>query len=519
MNLKEKIGQQLMIGISSTGIDSATERHLQEIKPGFIILFARNIASAAQVKELLAALKQAFSPPPLIAIDQEGGRVIRFARDITAFPGNMALGAAGSADLAFSQGLASALQLKALGIDINLAPVVDVLTTHYNPGITTRSFGSDPEQVSELAVAFTRGTRMAGIAAVAKHFPGMGAAQIDAHLDLPTVALSEHEFESIHRLPFRRLMAIGISGIMSAHINCPELDGGGNEPATFSAAIVADYIRTRCRYDGLLFSDDLEMGAIAKHHTIGASCRRAREAGHDVLLICKDYEQQRMGLYSLLEAYSRSELDPHNLDASAGRIAALRNFYSMPSSPRHDLQAAAPDELAQEIARQAVTVISAGRTPLPIDSSACNEIHLIIPDLASTPVLEDGYALSGDHLIIRACRECFPGSCSFDFFPRNPAPDDVERSVTTANRHNPCIIFLSDALGNAGQQHLIAKIRERCRQPLFVLLDNPFDYRLLAPGETCVTAYGLRKAQILALAKVIFGKAPATGSLPFRTQP
>ena len=519
MNLKEKAGQQLMIGISGTTIDPETERQLQEIQPGFIILFARNISSAGQVKELIAGLKQTVSPPPLIAIDQEGGRVIRFVGEITVFPGNMALGAAASIDLAFKQGFASALQLKSLGIDINLAPVVDVLTEHYNPGITIRSFGDNPEQVTELAVAFARGTRMAGIAAVAKHFPGMGAARVDAHFDLPAVTLSEQEFEAVHRLPFRKVMENGISGIMSSHLNCPALDGNGNLPATFSAAIVADYIRRRCGYDGLIFSDDLEMGAIAKHFSIGESCLRAMRAGHDVLLICKDYGRQKAGLYALLDGYTRSDPAQEGLDESVGRISALRDFCSAPISAHEHFQDAVPEELAQAIARQAVTVIAAGTGPLPIDSAATDEIQLIIPDLSSTPVIEDGYEPSEHHPVIRACRECFPGSCSFHFFPLNPRPDDVERIAAAADRQSPCIVFLSDALGNRGQQNLIVKIRERCRQPIFVLLDNPFDYTLIAPGETCLTAYGMRKAQLLALVEVICGKAPAPGKLPFRIQP
>lgn len=520
MKLEAKVGQQLMIGISGTALDPETERQLEEIKPGFIILFSRNISSAEQVRDLIDELKRRLSPPPLIAIDQEGGRVVRFVRDITVFPGNMALGAAGSTELAFRQGRISAAQLKSLGIDINLAPVVDVLTAHDNPGITTRSFGDDPKQVAKLAAAFIRGTQTAGIAAVAKHFPGLGAARVDAHCDLPTVTLSEPEFEAIHRLPFRRVMAQGISGIMSAHLNCPGLEGGGNGPATFSAAIVEDYIRNRCRYDGLIFSDDLEMGAITRHCAVSEACPQAMEAGHDVLLICNDYGNQKAGFYSLLDAYSRSEAARKKLNQSLRRISTLRNFCTAPPSPPEHHQPAGPAEaLAQEIARKAVTLISAGRGPLPIDGDSVKKIHLLIPELASSQLLEDGYEPSDNHLIVRACRERFSGSCCFHFFPRNPHPPDIERSVDSVDGTCPCIVFLSDALGNRGQQALIEKIQAHCRQPLFVLLDNPFDYKLISPRETCLTAYGLRNVQIQALAAVMFGKAEATGSLPFRRQP
>jgi beta-N-acetylhexosaminidase len=515
MDLKETVGQQLMIGISGTGVDAETERHLREIKPGFIILFSRNIASAGQVRELIGRLKQLVSPPPLVAIDQEGGRVIRFARDVTVFPGNMALGAAGSPELAFNQGLASAMQLKALGIDINLAPVVDVLTTADNPAITTRSFGDNPLMVSELARAFARGTRMGGVAAVAKHFPGLGAARVDPHLDLPAVALAEDAFEAVHRLPFRQVMEDGIHGIMTTHLCCPGLDGDGTIPATFSATIVADYIRRRCGYDGLILSDDLEMGAVARHYRIGDSCIGALKAGHDLLLICSDYRQQRAGFKAMLDFHSRPEGTAAGPAESLRRIAALRRFCATPPLANRHLPKIAPEELAENIAGEAVTVISAGNEPLPINAAGTNEIHLIIPDLSSTPLLEEGYELSERHPIISACRACFPGRCTFQFFPVAPRPADVWRIAATANLNAPCILFLSNALGNRGQQDLIAQIRECCRRPLFVLLDNPYDHTIIPRDATCLTAYGLRKVQILALAKVIFGKAAAPGKLPF----
>jgi hypothetical protein len=223
------------------------------------------------------------------------------------------------------------------------------------------------------------------------------------------------------------------------------------------------------------------------------------------------------GFQAVIDGYSRSAVAPEQLEASLRRIAALRQFCATPPFTNRHLPVMTPEELAEAIAREAVTVISAGRGPLPIEGGTIDGIHLIIPDLSSTPLLEEGYEPSERHLLIRACREWFPGKCTFEFFPINPQAADVERIAATAEAHGPCILFLSDALGNRGQQDLIAKIREGCHQPLFVLLDNPFDHTLIAPDETCLTAYGSRKVQILALAKVIFGKAAAPGKLPFRT--
>ena len=323
-----------MVGITGEELDRETEKHLKEIRPGAVILFKRNISSSAQVTQLISHINHTLPVPPLIAIDQEGGRVIRFTRDITVFPGNMALGAAGSPELAYQQGFTSALQLKAIGIDINLAPVVDVITSHHNPGITIRSFGDDPQKVADLASAFIKGTQQAGVAAVAKHFPGKGAAYLDAHIDLPTVALPEESFEEIHRYPFRQAIENGVQGIMSTHVHYPTLDSTGDHPATFSPGIVKEHLRARCAFDGLIFSDDLEMGAIAKHYPIDETCLLATRAGHDMLLICSDYQQQKQGFYALVEAYTTSLLPREELEASIARINTLRRFCQTPATTR-----------------------------------------------------------------------------------------------------------------------------------------------------------------------------------------
>lgn len=394
--------------------------------------------------------------------------------------------------------------------------MVDVITSHYNPGITIRSFGDNPETVSQLALAFARGTQRAGIAAVAKHFPGMGAAQADAHLDLPTVTLPEQAFEEVHRLPFRKAMAEKISGIMTSHLHCPGLDSHREGPATFSPEIVAGYIRRRCNYDGLILSDDLEMGAISQHYPVEEACLKAIEAGHDVLLICSDYDRQRAGFHALIDGYSRSCISQGALEQSVRRIAALRRFCSTPPPLNQHAQPGEAEDVACQIARQAVTVIATGTRALPIDGETVKGIHLLIPDLSAVPVMEEGYEPSGAHFLIQACRKLVTGACSFHFFPLNPEPQDVQRIVTTATRDTLCLVFISNGLGNRGQQALIAKVRQCYDHPLFVLLDNPFDYTLLAPGDACVTSYGLRKIQLLALATVIFGKAVAQGKLPFR---
>ncbi len=507
-----------MIGITGTHLDRETEEHLKEINPGSVILFKRNISSARQTAELIAHIKDILPSPPLIAIDQEGGRVIRFTSDITVFPGNMALGATGSTDLAYQQGLESAAQLKEIGIDINLAPVVDVITTYHNPGITIRSFGDDPHKVADLAGALIAGTQQMGVAAVAKHFPGKGAAEVDAHFDLPTISIPKDLFEELHLYPFRQAIENGVQGIMTTHVNCPSLDSEGDHPATFSPPIVKDLIRTRYKFDGVIFSDDLEMGAIAKHYPIEDACRRATVAGHDMLLICSNYKLQRQAFYELIEDYSSSRLSRDELDESVRRLHTMRKFISLKPSPGNTRLTSTSEDLAQKIAQEAITTISDTRNLIPLTSQATRAVHLLIPDLSDSPALEEGYAPTGEHLLIRECKKCFPGSITFNFFSLNPSHKEIEQLMQSAGKQDTCILFISNAQENQGQKNLIKKVRECYDSLLIVLLDNPFDCEYCNPQDTCLTSYGLRKRQLLSLVKIIFGKAEAHGRLPFRIQ-
>ena len=505
-----------MIGITGTHLDRETEKHLKEINPGSVILFKRNISSAHQTGELISHIKEILPSPPLIAIDQEGGRVIRFTSDITVFPGNMALGATGSTDLAYKQGLESASQLKEIGIDINLAPVVDVITTYHNPGITIRSFGDDPHKVADFAGAFIEGTQKMGVAAVAKHFPGKGAAEVDAHIDLPTISLPKDLFEELHLYPFRQAIENGVQGIMTTHVHCPSLDRKGDHPATFSPPIVKDLIRKRYKFDGVIFSDDLEMGAIAKHYPINDACRRATVAGHDMLLICSNYELQRQAFNGLIEDYSSSLLSRDELDESVRRLNTMRKFISAKPSPDHTSPPSNPEDLAQQIAQEAITIISDTRHLIPITTQKTEAVHLLIPDLSKTPALEEGYAPTGEHLLIRECKKCFSGTVTFNFFSLNPEPEEIEQMMQSARKQDTCILFISNAQENQGQKNLIKKVRQCYDSPLFVLLDNPFDCEYSNPQDTCLTSYGLRRKQLLSLVKIIFGKAEAQGRLPFR---
>ncbi len=261
------------------------------------------------------------------------------------------------------------------------------------------------------------------------------------------------------------------------------------------------------------------MGAIAKHYPIDETCLLATRAGHDMLLICSDYQLQKQGFDALVEAYTTSLLPREELEASMTRINTLRKFCQTPVPPDHSDSAPHPETLAEQIAQQAITIISDDKHLLPVNSHTVHDILLLIPDLSEAPALEEGYDPTEQHLLIRECTGHFHGICAFHFFSLNPKAGEIEKLTQGNNRKSTCILFISNAQGNDGQKQLIKRVRQCYDNPIFVLLDNPFDYEFLNSGDTCLTSYGFRRNQIAALVKVIFGKAEAPGNLPFRKKP
>jgi beta-N-acetylhexosaminidase len=243
MSLEEQIGQVLMVGFWGNTPSQEIIDLIQHYHVGNIILFSRNVRAAQQVLELTRSLqmiaKQAGHPYPLlIAIDQENGIVQRLGEAATIFPGNMALGAVDSEEIAYKVALATGQELKAFGINMNLAPVVDVNNNSANPVIGVRSFGEDPQQVARLGAAMVKGYHAAGILSCLKHFPGHGDTAVDSHLALPTLPYGLERLEALELVPFRSGIKAGADSVMIAHVTFPAMTRRDMLPATLSPDIV-----------------------------------------------------------------------------------------------------------------------------------------------------------------------------------------------------------------------------------------------------------------------------------------
>lgn len=330
MTLGEKIGQLLMVGFQGTDLNGNAQQLIQKLSVGGIILFGRNVStSPGELSRLCkdlqdTALGGRCSLPLFIAVDQEGGRVARLQPPYIVPPAAARLGETHSAEEVYSWYARVAKELKEVGINMNLAPVLDIHTNPTNPIIGDRSFGSDPVWVSHLGRAAIRALQDHGILAVGKHFPGHGDTHLDSHLALPWVDHSEERLKEVELKPFQGAIAEGVSGIMTAHVVYTCLDS--SYPATLSPRIVKGLLRRELGFSGLVLSDDLEMKAIERHYSLEKAAVLAIKAGVDLLLVCHSSEKQERVYQGLLKAVEEGEISLGELDEAITRVLAAKEI-------------------------------------------------------------------------------------------------------------------------------------------------------------------------------------------------
>ncbi|MBP7148109.1 MAG: beta-N-acetylhexosaminidase [Acidobacteria bacterium] len=325
-----RIAAKLLVGgLPGPEITAETGRALGELVPAGLILFSRNIRSAAQVRELIAGARETCGDPLLVFLDQEGGRVNRLGPLHAAFsrlPHAREQAAWGEERLEdVWAGIGAALA--ALGFDVDFAPVVDLDAGEGENAIGPRSFGLDPRQVAEQAGAVLRGLRRAGVAGCLKHFPGLGTASQDTHLAPATSPAKPRELWERDVLPYRELRELA-PFVMTAHAHYPEVDGREPLPATFSRRLLGEWLRERVGYDGVVVSDDLEMGAVARLGSPGELACRTLEAGADLALFCAGLDGPRRARDEIARRLARGSLDPSIVAHSGRRLAAVLAGYT-----------------------------------------------------------------------------------------------------------------------------------------------------------------------------------------------
>jgi beta-N-acetylhexosaminidase len=328
--LERRVARLFCVGFDGFEMPSAVGA-LIDRGVGSAILFARNIASAQQAMELGAELKKrAGARPLLINVDQEGGRVMRLKEGGTAVPSMRVLGKVDDVALTREAGRILAREMRAINMDQVNAPVLDVDTNPANPVIACRSFGRTPELVSRMGVALIEGIQGEGVAACGKHFPGHGDTSQDSHFDLPRLPHAMERLERVEFPPFRAAIKAGVGAMMTAHVIYEPLDG--RLPATMSETMMKGVVRDRMGFGGVVYSDDLEMKAIASHFDIAEVVSRCVRASVDVMCVCHTPELQNRAIDELVKAVERGEVTRETIDAANRRIDALAARYYRPAA-------------------------------------------------------------------------------------------------------------------------------------------------------------------------------------------
>jgi len=384
LSLEEKAGQLIMpwmLGDFAPEGSAGRRRILEMVEGMGVGGVIVSVGSPSEVAVKLNDLQGRAGLPLLVAADLETGAGFRFRGaaylpgpiflgGATDFPSLMAVGATGDPDLAYQMGRVTGVEARALGVHVPFAPVLDVNNNPANPIINIRSFGEDPVQVARLGAAFVRGVQDAGALATGKHFPGHGDTETDSHLDLPLIPVSRDRMAAVELPPFQAAIDEGIAGIMTAHIAVPALTGAPGVPSTLSAAVLTDLLRGEMGFQGLIFTDAMDMYAIDRRHGRGEAAVRALEAGADVILMPPD---PRAAMDGIVAAVREGRVTEERLDASVRRLLEAKERMGLHLEREVPVREVAQtvgirrhEEVAQEVANRSITLLRNEGDLLPL---------------------------------------------------------------------------------------------------------------------------------------------------------
>lgn len=507
MTIKQMLGQKLIFGFHGTELSEEFISLIKEYKIGNVILFLRNVKSADQLRKLCAQVQELILAetgyPAFIVIDQEGGMVTRLPRDAVNVPGAMALAATGDPENARKASEITIRQLRGLGANFNMAPVLDVNNNPKNPVIGVRSFGDQPETVAEFGIASAQPYEGSGVLCCGKHFPGHGDTAVDSHLGIPMVDKTEEELEALELIPFRRAAEAGIPAIMISHVMFPKIESE-NVPCTMSRRIVTDLLKKKLGFEGLIFTDCMEMLAIQDHYGTPEGTVAAIKAGVDLAEISSTIALEWGAAKAVNEAAERGEFDMEEIKASVEKILEYKKKI------RYDLDIAQcnleEDRVtAQAIARQAITNCG-GAAPLADENTffcGCADYR------ASGVGNEDGSAGT----FVDYMRSAFGAQGIVT--SKDPDAAEIEAVVRQAAEHDQVIFCTCNGHLFQGQIALAAALAQAGKSLTVVALRNPYDIPLLPECRCKIAAYDYSTPVFAALEEIFRGGA-MTGTAPVK---
>lgn len=513
LSLEQKIGQMIIAGFPSSEIDEHFNEIVEKNHIGNIILFARNILDAKQLNSLNRVIQQKMiksnGVEAFIAIDQEGGIVNRIYEGVTLFPGNMAIAASGIEDAAYNTGRFSGKELKALGINLNLAPVLDVNNNPDNPVIGVRAYSDNAEIVASKGIEYTLGLQGEGVAAVGKHFPGHGDTNVDSHLSLPSVLHDFKRLNEVELVPFKNAIKRGIEGIMIAHILFPAIETE-RLPGTLSQKVITGLLREQLGFDGLIITDCMEMKAIADYYGTVDAVVMAVKAGADLICISHTKQYQIDATKAIIKAVEEGEISIQRIDKSVERILKVKDKYK--STTEKDLSSIVGCQehknFARFISQNSITLVHNNLNLIPLKT---NNILFISPE-AKVLTGADGYEENIN--FGKDASESIGGS--FITIKINPLESDIEKIIEKVENYDVVVFATCNSHLNLGQQRLLEQVLQIKKEVIHVALRNPYDVVSSKEAGSVLCSYEYTRPAVESIINILKGESVAKGKLPIR---
>ncbi|WFA86074.1 beta-N-acetylhexosaminidase [Paenibacillus amylolyticus] len=534
LTLEQKVGQLLMCGFHGQHADEQITGLIRDYHVGGVIYFRRNVESIDQLTRLSAELQdmaaEAGALPLMISVDQEGGMVARIDQEgMTQVPGNMALGATGNPEYTLECARILGCELKSIGIDMNLAPVVDVNNNPLNPVIGVRSYGEHAESVAAHGVAAITGYQSQGIAATAKHFPGHGDTAVDSHLGMVTVPHDRNRLEQMELLPFRKAIEAGVDAIMTAHVMFPSIEPEPI-PATLSYKVLTGLLREEMGFEGIIITDCLEMHAISKPYGVAEAAVRAVEAGADLILVSHTLQDQVAALEAIVEAVRTGRISEEVIHQAVERIMTWKkkrcgqqNDHLVSPKASETVEATdvepvdctkptEPNELTLfKIASSSITIVhNDGLLPLDPEKG----VYVIWPEVVQRTEVDEPWSHTES---LGMALSQLRGRVREHKITTQPTYDETDRILADVSDSEQVIVCTYTSAGHLpkGQQFLVEKLSEN-HSLIVIALRNPYDLLEISRPGSYVCTYENTPAVVRVLSHVLTGGLQPTGSLPVR---
>lgn len=505
--LEDKIGQMLLVGFYGLDAPDYILDWLREGRIGGVILFSRNVQSPQQVARLTQQIHEAAKYPALVAIDQEGGIVARLREGFTESPGAMALSAAGNEKLAERMAQVLGTEMKALGINWTYAPAVDISYNADNPTVGVRSFGNDKEQVANMTAATVRGFQAGGVAATAKHFPGLGNTAVDTHQALAILDTSVEQLVINDLIPYRAAMHAGLASVMTTHTKFTALDS--EHPATLSPIIVKRLLRGELGFEGVVCTDCMEMKAISNHYGAGESAVLAALAGIDLILFSHTRTMQEAAYDALLEAAQSGRIPLEIIDCANERIAKLKEQYAVAQIDIGQIRSAEHLETADKAAHAGTVLLKADDTVFPLNPDNHTIALIEFASYLDSEVVESG----GQTGIAKMLAEALPQveTVSLKVFDTDEMM--LQRAQKLAAESDVLVLATRNAHLWQDELDMVQDFISRTNHVILLCLRNPYD-ALVVDAGTVICTLGDATPSLQAAVDALVGEFTPSGKLP-----